>query len=263
MTRRADRSPDGDRERLETVAVHPVEPMDLLRIGFVALCGLGSLLEIGRAFGRIDVAAVAGVVVGGYPIAEEAFSALAGRRMTMELSMAIAIVAACAIGEVSTAVVIVLFVLVAEVLEHMTVSRGRRAIAELVNLLPEIATVDRNGALREVRVAELGVGDTVVVKPGARLPVDGFVVSGRSSVDQSSVTGESMPAEKIPGAAVFAGTINQTGALEVRASRIGARRPSARSSNPSNMRNSHAHPYKGSRTNWPRISSILHSDRPG
>jgi Cd2+/Zn2+-exporting ATPase/Cu+-exporting ATPase len=206
---------------LETVAVHPVEPMDLLRIGFVALCGLGSLLEIGRAFGRIDVAAVAGVVVGGYPIAEEAFSALAGRRMTMELSMAIAIVAACAIGEVSTAVVIVLFVLVAEVLEHMTVSRGRRAIAELVNLLPEIATVDRNGALREVRVAELGVGDTVVVKPGARLPVDGFVVSGRSSVDQSSVTGESMPAEKIPGAAVFAGTINQTGALEVRATRIG------------------------------------------
>ena len=193
---------------------------ELLRIGFVALCGLGSFLEIGRTFG-VDFVALAGVLIGGSPILAEAFSALAARRMTMELSMAIAITAACAIGAFFTAVIIVLFVLVAEVLEHMTLSRGRRAIAELVDLLPQRATMRCGGIPQEVRVAELRVGDTIVIKPGARLPVDGIVLSGHSFIDQSSVTGESMPAEKLPGATIFAGTINQSGALDVRATRIG------------------------------------------
>ena len=194
---------------------------ELLRIAFVALCGLGSFLEAGRVFGHVDLVALAGVVVGAYPILTEAFSALIARRMTMELSMVLAITAACAIGAFFTAVVIVLFVLVAEMLEHMTLSRGRRAIAELVNLLPQTATVRRDGKPHEVRLAELRLGDTVVVKPGSRLPVDGIVISGHSFIDQSSVTGESMPAEKLPGAWVFAGTINQSGALDIRATRIG------------------------------------------
>jgi heavy metal translocating P-type ATPase len=210
-----------DHETGQTGPLHSIEWPEILRIGFVALCGLGSFLELGRAFGSVDCVALAGVVVGGYPILAEAVSALTARRMTMELSMAIAITAACAIGAFFTAVVIVLFVLVAEVLEHMTLDRGRRAIAELVSLLPQTATVRRDGTAQEVRVGELGVGDTVVVKPGARLPVDGIVLSGHSFIDQSSVTGESMPAEKLPGAAVFAGTINQSGVLDVRATRIG------------------------------------------
>ena len=210
-----------DDETGHTEPADSIEWPELLRIGFVALCGLASFMEVSRAFGQVDFVAVAGVVIGGYPILAEAFSALAARRMTMELSMVIAITAACAIGAFLTAVVIVLFVLVAEVLEHMTVSRGRRAIAELVNLLPQTATVRRDGTPQEVRVAELRVGDTVVVKPGSRLPVDGVVLSGHSFIDQSSVTGESMPAEKLPGAAVFAGTINQSGGLDVRAIRIG------------------------------------------
>ena len=198
-----------------------VETSDLVRIGFVALCGLASFLELGRVFGSLDVVALAGVVVGGYPILAEAVGALAARRMTMELSMVIAITAACAIGAFLTAVVIVLFVLVAEVLEHLTMDRGRRAIAELVNLLPQTATVRSDGGPRVVRVAELLAGDTILVKPGARLPVDGVVIAGHSAVDQSSITGESLPAEKVPGAVVFAGSINQTGTLDVRATRVG------------------------------------------
>jgi Cd2+/Zn2+-exporting ATPase/Cu+-exporting ATPase len=210
-----------DDETEQTEPAQRIAWPDLLRIGFVALCGLGSFLEVGRAFGEVDFVALTGVLIGGYPILAEALSALAARRMTMELSMVIAITAACAIGAFFTAVVIALFVLVAEVLEHMTVSRGRRAIAEIVNLLPQTATMRRDGMPREVRVAELRVGDTIVIKPGSRLPVDGVVLSGHSFIDQSSVTGESMPAEKLPGAAVFAGTINQSGALDVRATRIG------------------------------------------
>ena len=135
--------------------------------------------------------------------------------------MTIALGAAMAIGEFFTALVIVLFVLIAEVLEGLTVGRGRRAIKDLLDLLPRQVVIRRAGSTREVGAAELQVGDVVVVKPGSRVPVDGVVVSGNSFVDQSAITGESMPVEKIAGAPVYAGGINQSGALEVRTTGIG------------------------------------------
>jgi Cd2+/Zn2+-exporting ATPase/Cu+-exporting ATPase len=141
--------------------------------------------------------------------------------MTMELSMAIAILAALAIREVFTALVITLFVLVAEVLEGLTVGRGRRAIRHLIDLLPSTATVNARGGWREVEVQQVVVGDVVLIKPGGRIPVDGSVSGGHSFVDQATITGESMPVEKKPGSAVYAGTINQSGALEVRVERLG------------------------------------------
>ena len=193
----------------------------LLRIGFVVLCGALSLSGLGPNVGGVDLVALAGVVIGAYPIVAEALKALASRRMTMELSMVIAVAAACVVGAFQTSLVIVLFVLVAEVLEHMTVSRGRRAIAELVNLLPRMATIRRNGLLDDVPVDTLRIGDTVVLKPGSLLPVDGTVTAGHSFVDQSTVTGESVPVEKLLGATVFAGTINQSGTLDIRTARIG------------------------------------------
>jgi heavy metal translocating P-type ATPase len=135
--------------------------------------------------------------------------------------MAIAILAALAIREVFTALVITLFVLVAEVLEGLTVGRGRRAIRHLIDLLPSTATVGERGGWREVGVEQVLVGDVVLIKPGGRIPVDGSVVGGHSFVDQATITGESMPVEKSPGKEVFAGTINQSGALEVRVERLG------------------------------------------
>jgi heavy metal translocating P-type ATPase len=139
----------------------------------------------------------------------------------MELSMAIAILAALAIREVFTALVITLFVLVAEVLEGLTVSRGRHAIRHLIDLLPSTATVNERGGWRELGVQQVLVGDIVLIKPGSRIPVDGSVVGGHSFVDQATITGESMPVEKNPGKQVYAGTINQSGALEVRVERLG------------------------------------------
>jgi Cd2+/Zn2+-exporting ATPase/Cu+-exporting ATPase len=141
--------------------------------------------------------------------------------MTMELSMSIAIVAAAAISEFFTALVITLFVLVAEVLEGMTVSRGRRAIRDLLDFLPRAVSVRRSGAVEEVNADTLNIGDAVLVNPGGRIPVDGTVIAGHSFVDQARITGESLPLEKTTGAAVFAGSINQSGALEIRAERIG------------------------------------------
>ena len=160
-------------------------------------------------------------LVGGFPIFHEAYENIVQRRMTMELSMAIAIVAALAIREIFTALVITLFVLVAEILEGLTVSRGRTAIRHLVGLLPTTATVRRNESWQEVETDEISAGDVVLVKPGARIPVDGMVVGGHSFVDQATITGESMPAEKSKGTSVYAGTINQSGALEIRVDLMG------------------------------------------
>jgi heavy metal translocating P-type ATPase len=170
---------------------------------------------------RIDAVAFTATLVGGYPIFKEAVEALRERRMTMELSMTIALVAALAIREAFTALVIVLFVLVAEVLEHMTVDRGRRAIKDLLELLPRDVAVRRAEGVTSISSDTLGLGDIVVIKPGARVPVDGVVETGHSFVDQAAITGESLPVEKVPGASVFAGTFNQSGALEVRTTGIG------------------------------------------
>jgi Cd2+/Zn2+-exporting ATPase/Cu+-exporting ATPase len=135
--------------------------------------------------------------------------------------MTIAIVAALAIREVFTALVITLFVLVAEILEGLTVGRGRQAIQRLIDLLPSIATVRRHGEWKDVGIGDISVHDQVLVRPGARIPVDGKVVGGHSFVDQVPITGESMPVEKIAGAIVYAGTINQSGALEVSVEQLG------------------------------------------
>jgi cation transport ATPase len=143
------------------------------------------------------------------------------RVFLLPLSMTIAIAAAAAIGQFFTAMIITLFVLVAEVLEGLTVGRGRKAIRDLLEFLPREVSVRRSGAIHAVSAEELRIGDAILVAPGGRIPVDGTVLSGHSFVDESRITGESMPAEKTAEADVFAGSINQSGALEIRAERIG------------------------------------------
>jgi heavy metal translocating P-type ATPase len=194
---------------------------EMLRIAFVAVAAAAVWWRVWEPFPRVSLIGVAGLLIGGWPIFKEALENLFVKRMTMELSMSIAIIAAAAISEFFTALIITLFVLIAEVLEGMTVSRGRRAIRDLLDFLPRAVAVRRAGAVAEVNAGSLAVGDAVLVNPGGRIPVDGTVISGHSFVDQARITGESMPVEKTAGAAVFAGSINQSGALEIRAERIG------------------------------------------
>jgi heavy metal translocating P-type ATPase len=200
---------------------HVLEWPEMLRIALVAAAAAAVWFRIWEPFPRVSVIGVVGLIVGGWPIFKEALENLWARRMTMELSMSIAIAAAAAISEFFTALVITLFVLVAEVLEGMTVSRGRRAIRDLLDVLPRAVSVRRAGAVAEIDAETLTVGDAVLVNPGSRIPVDGTVIGGHSFVDQARITGESMPVEKGIGANVFAGSINQSGALDVRAERIG------------------------------------------
>jgi Cu+-exporting ATPase len=171
-------------------------------------------------FANVSVIGIVGVMVGGWPVFREAAENMLARRMTMELSMSIALIAAAAIGEFFTALIITLFVLVAEVLEGMTVSRGRSAIRDLLDFLPASATVRRASGVAEIDAADLAVGDVILVNPGGRVPVDGVVIGGHSFLDQSRITGESMPVEAVAGSAVFAGSINQSGAIEIRAERL-------------------------------------------
>jgi P-type Cu+ transporter len=206
--------PEGER-------AHGLAWPEAARIAFVAFSAAAVWFQVWEPIAGVSPIGIVGLVVGGWPIFREALENLLARRMTMELSMTIAIVAAAAIGEFFTALVIALFVLVAEVLERMTVSRGRHAIRDLLEFLPRSVSVRRAGGVREVDAAELRVGDAVLVNPGGRVPVDGTVVSGHSFLDQSRITGESMPVEKTPGSAVYAGSINQSGAIEIRAERLG------------------------------------------
>lgn len=200
---------------------HAFEWPEIVRIAVVAVAAIAVWFRIWEPVPAVSVIGVAGLLLGGWPILKEAFENLLERRMTMELSMTIAIAAAAAIGEFFTALVITLFVLVAEVLEGLTVGRGRKAIRDLLEFLPRDVSVRRAGAIRTVASETLAVGDAVLVDPGGRIPVDGLVLFGHSFVDESGITGESMPAEKVAGARVFAGAVNQSGALEVVAERIG------------------------------------------
>jgi heavy metal translocating P-type ATPase len=195
--------------------------LEWARVAFVAVILALVWAHVVPRVRGIDILAVIGVLIGGYPIFKEAIADLLDRRMTMELSMTIALVAASVIGEFFTALLITVFVLIAEILEGLTVGRGRRAIRELLDLLPQTAEVRSGGQVAARSLSEVEIGDVVLVRPGGRIPVDGVVASGHSFVDQSTITGESMPVEKISGTPVFAGTINQSGVLEIRAEKIG------------------------------------------
>jgi heavy metal translocating P-type ATPase len=200
---------------------HGFELVEVLRVVFVALAAAAVWFHLWEPFHRVSVIGLAATFIGGYPIFKEAFENILERRMTMELSMTIALLSALAIGESFTALVITAFVLGAEILEGLTLGRGRRAIQDMLNFLPRTASVLRAGQTHEVPTDSILPGEIVLIRPGSRIPVDGQVVSGHSFVEEAAITGEPMPRENTAGSAIYAGAINQTGMLQVRAERLG------------------------------------------
>jgi heavy metal translocating P-type ATPase len=194
---------------------------EYLRLALMALVIVASLTGWWRHWMSRDWLAFAATLIGGFPIYEEAWENLRKRRMTMELSMTIALVAALCIGQFLTALVIAFFVLFAEMVEGYTVGSGRRAIQTLIDALPRRVRVRRGGEERELGANEVVAGETIIIRPGERIPADGVVIKGHSFVDQSSITGESLPVEKVEQSKVFAGTINKDGVLEVTVEKIG------------------------------------------
>src|SRR3984893_3846163 len=200
---------------------HATGTADYIRLGAMGLIIVASLTGWWRGFMDRDWLAFAGTIIGGFPIYQEAWENLRKRRMTMELSMTIALLAALLIGQFFTAIVIAFFVLFAELLEGYTMGGGRRAIEVLVNALPRQVTIRRDGVESQARTEELASGEIIVIRPGERIPVDGIVTKGSSYVDQSAITGESLPVEKMERSKVIAGSINKSGVLEVSVERVG------------------------------------------
>ena len=143
------------------------------------------------------------------------------RHIGADLALAQACLAALMIGQPFVAAEVVFIALLGEVLEAVTFARTRRALGHLVEQTPRTARVRRDGQELEIPAHQVVIGDRVIVGPGDRIPVDGTILSGRSTVDQSALTGESLPIDKGPGDPVFTGTINQFGAIEVTAEKVG------------------------------------------
>ena len=163
----------------------------------------------------IDPAWVA-IVLCGAPILWDAATGLVLRHdIKADVLVAIAIMASLALGEWFAAGEVALIMEIGGFLEDFSSRRARRGIEALSDMSPRTGRVVDHGGVSEVPVEEIGIGQTVRVLPGEAVPVDGRVVSGETSIDQSVITGESMPVDKAPGDEVFSGTVNQMGAFDI------------------------------------------------
>ncbi len=187
----------------------------LLAAGFVAgLLGLPGV--------SVNGLFAASIFIGGYFVARRGFYSLKTLSFDMNFLVTAAVIGAMLIGEWLDGAMVVFLFAVGNALESYSMERTRRVIRGLVALVPREARIRHGDHEETVGVDKLKVGDVILVAPGERIAMDGVVGAGNSSVDQASVTGESMPVDKTVGDAVFAGTINQHGALEVEVTHLAA-----------------------------------------
>ncbi|MCK2242064.1 MULTISPECIES: heavy metal translocating P-type ATPase [unclassified Crossiella] len=204
-----------------------------------ALLGMGVALDaLGAAPGLTLGVNVLAFAFGAYHTVPEAYQKIRARRFEIDFLMLVAAAGAAALGSVAEGALLLFLFGIGHALESYAMARARRSIEALADLAPRTALVRRGADLTEVDIEELRIGEVVLVRPNLRLPADGFVIAGLSSVDQAPVTGESVPADKSPvpdpeiaaanpeliqaHSRVFAGTINGAGALEVRVTRPAA-----------------------------------------
>src|SRR5918992_4331079 len=180
------------------------------------------LFALGLALGLADAPEVAragvflaAITVGGVPIFRAAVAGLRARHMDMNVLMSATTVGAVAIGEWAEAASVVVLFAAGNALQVYAIDRTRGAVRALAGLAPDEVLVKRGGGEHLVAADEVAAGETVVVRPGERLAVDGEVIEGQTTVDESPVTGESTPVEKGPGDAVYSGSLNGSGGLLV------------------------------------------------
>ncbi len=176
--------------------------------------------KIGPGFLNAGLALFA-TLFGGYLRFLSGFRDIFNRKITVNVFVTVALVATIAIGEFRAAAIIVFIMAAAGALETYTLGKTRRSIRNLLDLTPKMATVRRDEQEVDVPVSEIKVGQVVVVRPGGRIPIDGVIVAGQSCVNQAPITGESIPVEKFKGGEVFGGTLNETGRLDIRTTKVG------------------------------------------
>ena len=168
-----------------------------------------------------ELSALVGVLILGTPILLVAFKDLRLGRLSINELVALGVLAAAATGDFQTAGIVAFFMLLGEIIETRTAAGARASIQSLIKLTPTKARRLVNGGEEEIPASDLKVGDVVLARPGDNIPGDGVIVSGQASINQANITGESLPVDKGVGDQVFAGTINLTGALEIRVTKAG------------------------------------------
>ena len=176
--------------------------------------------QMGPYFLNAGFALVA-TLLGGFQRFITGFKDIYNRKITVNVFVTVALIATVAVGEFRAAAIVVFIMAVAGALESYTLDKTRRSLRNLLDLSPKMAVVRREGTEVTILASEVQVGEVVIVRPGERIPVDGVVVAGASSVNQAPITGESMPVEKFKGSEVFSGTLNETGFLEIRTNKTG------------------------------------------
>lgn len=188
----------------------------LIRIIAAAVLFLaGSLLHLPE-LAEMGIFLACYVVIGWDIVWKAITNILSGQVFDENFLMTIATIGALILGEHSEGVAVMLFYQVGEWFQSYAVSKSRKSIANLMDIRPDYANVERDGKLVQVDPEEVSIGNTIVVKPGERIPLDGIIINGVSALDTSALTGESMPREVAPGAEVISGCINQTGILSIR-----------------------------------------------
>ena len=161
------------------------------------------------------------VLASGFPIFRGVAADALQRKVTSHTLMSVGALAALAVGEWATAALVVVFIKTGDYAERFTTERSRRALRDLTAMAPKTARVERDGGETEIPVGDIRIGETVIVRPGEQVPVDGDVIAGQATVDQAAITGESMLVEAGPGTHVFAASIAKLGSLRVRTTSVG------------------------------------------
>ncbi len=188
----------------------------LLALALVVAVGAELLALVTRNERSVPVAAVAAlaILMGGVQTFKKGVVAVRTLTLNINFLMCLAVVGAFAIGSYPEAAMVTVLFSIAEHIESFALDKARNAVRSLMSLAPENALVNRDGAWVEVAASAVAVGEVLRVRPGERIPLDGTVVAGSSSVNQAPITGESVPVDKTVGSSLFAGTINEEGVLE-------------------------------------------------
>ncbi len=198
------------------------------RRAFIFLTLSGVTLGLSWIFGWLSLGpstlptafAIASLILGGYPILKSALKTLLIPDLNVDTLVSIAAISATAVGAYQEAATVIFIMLLGEFLEGLTVGKTRKAIASLIQLSPKTAWVRREDHEIQVPIEDVKPTEVVIVKPGERIPVDGKIISGCASINQSTLTGESIPVEKDLGDKVYCGTFNESGSCEIEATQV-------------------------------------------
>ena len=194
---------------------------------FLVMVLAGTLLLLAIVFEKMQIGGqlsvglyLLAIISGGWNNFKKGFYSLQQKKLNMSVLMSVAIIGACIIGQYEEGATVAFLYAISELLENWSTEKSRQSIRNLMDLTPAKAIVKRGREMVELLVGDVNVGDIILIKPGAKIPLDGSVVSGESAVDEAHISGEALPRDKKIGADVFAGSINTYGFLEVAVNKL-------------------------------------------